>query len=280
MAKLNSTFSGGYYTSPDFDAYRPITKREREKADPAKALQRKQTHMLELSLQCLKCKCFIARMTKVNCVVEPTGEKYLAGAGGLGGGFAVFRLTFKCPGCSAPISVKTDPKSRGYVVESGATSGTTPWQKRMIATAEAKDTVAKTAKEKELEDVERRIQRVQSQTEAKDRLYDLRSKEIEREERSQALLAGGVLPQMTRTTTTVSEEDDYEDGDDFDLFAQLPTTSTIGESSSLKVSTLALPPPKRRWADPKKTEGIMAPAVKKVGSQLPPPPANVDYESE
>ena len=112
MGRINSTFSGGYYQNPEFDVYQASNSKSIKKG--IGATKRKVTYMLELALQCDLCSCFIGRMTKVNANVEATDEKYLS--------LRIYRLEFKCPQCISSITLKTDPKTRGYLVENGARS--------------------------------------------------------------------------------------------------------------------------------------------------------------
>ena len=129
MGRINSTYSGGYYQSPDFDVYQVSHAQDAKKSTTA--IKRKVTYMLELTLRCSQCDCFIGRMTKLNAVVTATEDKYIS--------VRIYRLEFKCPYCKAPISLKTDPKSRGYIVENGASSIETPWSDRMHHISQSKD---------------------------------------------------------------------------------------------------------------------------------------------
>ncbi|KNH09794.1 hypothetical protein XU18_0479 [Perkinsela sp. CCAP 1560/4] len=177
MGRINSTFSGGYYVTPEFEVYQ-ASKTSDKHAGISK--KKKVTYMLELTLQCDTCSGFIARMTKVNATVEPTSEKYL--------NVRIYRLTFKCPQCSDQVVLRTDPQSRGYVVESGAQCISAPWTDRMNAISEKVD--------KELEEeqgidnvstMDERIDKIRSVQEDTDSLYALRSKIIEKQKRIQQM---------------------------------------------------------------------------------------------
>ena len=185
MGKINSTFSGGYYHAPDFDVFQTLqgTQDATETQETTKTARRKVTHMVELALQCVSCSHFIARMTKVNAHVEATGEKYL--------GVALYRLSFKCPNCREIIKLGTDPQSRGYIVESGATNISAPWKDRMEAVRQLGDAQRETIIQSSTqESAEQRIEKARKIQEETDSLYELRWNMNEREERAKKLLSG------------------------------------------------------------------------------------------
>ena len=177
MGRINSTYSGGYYHAPDLDVF-PLL--HQNKVTPPKPTHRKMTHMLELTLQCDQCTRYISRMTKVNALVHSTNQKYH--------GVSIYELTFKCPDCACPITLNTDPQSRGYVVKSNAKCLDGPWQDQMRLTREAEEKkVNEAIHGGSKESITTRLEKIQQLQEDTDALHELywhiRAKDKEAERR-------------------------------------------------------------------------------------------------
>ena len=120
-AKINSTYSGGYYLPHDFDAQKLAKQRRQEQLETFRKRGRdeetrptiRQTMMLPFGMVCEHCSSNLARGIKLYANVKRLDEKYLGKA-------RIFMLSFRCPKCSGVIAIKTDPASRDYVVVSGA----------------------------------------------------------------------------------------------------------------------------------------------------------------
>ena len=77
--------------------------------------------MMPMSIRCDMCGEYLYKGTKFLTRKETVlGEDYL--------GLRIFRFYFKCTACRAVITIKTDPKESGYVVESGASRNFEPWK--------------------------------------------------------------------------------------------------------------------------------------------------------
>ncbi|CAN8304943.1 unnamed protein product [Cochlearia groenlandica] len=75
---------------------------------------------LPMSIRCNTCGSNINNGTNLNSRREHVvGEKYL--------GIQVFRFYLRCIMCPAMLSLKTDPRNSGYIVESGASRAHEPW---------------------------------------------------------------------------------------------------------------------------------------------------------
>ncbi|KAG2327521.1 hypothetical protein Bca52824_010249 [Brassica carinata] len=95
------------YIPPDFDP------RKIPRLRIPKNHQKKIRFMLPVSVRCNTCGSYMSKGTKFNCREEQViNEMYL--------GIKIHRFYIKCTKCSAEITIKTDPKNSGYVVESGA----------------------------------------------------------------------------------------------------------------------------------------------------------------
>ena len=69
--------------------------------------------MVPFSMQCGACKGYIYKSTKFNARKTSTKETYL--------GVPIIQFEFRCSSCSAPITFRTAPESRGYKIVAGAT---------------------------------------------------------------------------------------------------------------------------------------------------------------
>lgn len=67
--------------------------------------------MAPFSMRCTKCNEYIAARRKFNARKEVTKEKYMD--------FKIIRFHITCPRCNSTITFKTDPKSAGFLPESG-----------------------------------------------------------------------------------------------------------------------------------------------------------------
>lgn len=95
------------YYSPDFDPKK--IPRLRKPTNQQKKIR----FMLPVRVRCNTCGNYMSEGTKFNCREEQViNEMYL--------GIKIHRFYIKCTKCSAEITIKTDPKNSGYVVESGA----------------------------------------------------------------------------------------------------------------------------------------------------------------
>ncbi|CAF1829492.1 splicing factor YJU2-like [Brassica napus] len=95
------------YYSPDFDPKKIPRLRKPNNQ------QKKIRFMLPVRVRCNTCGNYMSEGTKFNCREEQVmNEMYL--------GIKIHRFYIKCTKCSAEMTIKTDPKNSGYVVESGA----------------------------------------------------------------------------------------------------------------------------------------------------------------
>lgn len=67
--------------------------------------------MAPFSMRCTKCNEYIAARRKFNARKEVTKEKYMD--------FKIIRFHITCPRCNSTMTFKTDPKSAGFLPESG-----------------------------------------------------------------------------------------------------------------------------------------------------------------
>lgn len=117
------------YYSPDFDPKKIPRLRKPNNQ------QKKIRFMLPVRFRCNTCGAYMSEGTKFNCREEEViNETYL--------GIKIHRFYIKCTNCSAEITIKTDPKNSGYVVESGAIG---PYNGHAEEEEEEKHEVAKNA---------------------------------------------------------------------------------------------------------------------------------------
>ncbi len=111
------------YYPPDFDpAKLPKGKRARDE-------QMKVRMMLPMSVRCNTCGNFMYKGTKFNTRMENVEtENYL--------GIKVFRFYWRCTGCAAEFTIKTDPKNSDYSMEHGATRNYEPWREKEVVAAQ------------------------------------------------------------------------------------------------------------------------------------------------
>lgn len=111
------------YYPPDFDpAKLPKGKRARDE-------QMKVRMMLPMSVRCNTCGNFMYKGTKFNTRMENVEtEDYL--------GLKVFRFYWRCTGCAAEFTIKTDPKNSDYSMEHGATRNYEPWREKEVVAAQ------------------------------------------------------------------------------------------------------------------------------------------------
>ena len=112
-----------FYISPDFDpqllSYEPNM--------PFKKVEVRM--MMPFSVRCQTCGEYMYQGTKFTTKKEKVrGEDYH--------GIEVWRFFLRCFGCSATITIKTDPKGMDYVVESGATRNFSIWKEGVAKTEE------------------------------------------------------------------------------------------------------------------------------------------------
>lgn len=68
--------------------------------------------MSPFNMQCNSCSHFIYKNTKFNARKDSLKQDYL--------GIPIFKFTLRCSSCGSEIVFRTDPKSRGYVIITGA----------------------------------------------------------------------------------------------------------------------------------------------------------------
>ncbi|EOA25376.1 hypothetical protein CARUB_v10018707mg [Capsella rubella] len=96
------------YYSLDFDP------NKKPRLQKPKNQQTKIRFMLPVRVRCNTCGNYMSEGTKFNCREEEViNETYL--------GNKIHRFYIKCTRCLAEVTIKTDPKNNGYIVESGAT---------------------------------------------------------------------------------------------------------------------------------------------------------------
>lgn len=77
--------------------------------------------MMPMSVSCQTCGNYIYRGTKFNSKKETVeGEDYF--------GVLIFRFYMRCNNCSAQFTIKTDPKTAGYVTENNCSRQLEPWR--------------------------------------------------------------------------------------------------------------------------------------------------------
>lgn len=85
--------------------------------------------MAPFSMRCTTCGEYIYKGKKFNARKETVrGEEYL--------GIEIYRFYIRCPGCSAEISFKTDPKNADYVAELGCQRNFESWRSEKMANEE------------------------------------------------------------------------------------------------------------------------------------------------
>ena len=95
------------YIPPDFDPKKIPRLRKPNNQ------QKKIRFMLPVRIRCNTCGNYMSEGTKFNCREdEVINETYL--------GIKIHRFYIKCTNCSAEVTIKTDSKNSGYIVESGA----------------------------------------------------------------------------------------------------------------------------------------------------------------
>ncbi|KAJ4140810.1 Pre-mRNA-splicing factor cwf16 [Fusarium equiseti] len=109
------------YYPPDFDPS-ALTRRSKTK-DAGQSKSIAVRVMAPFSMRCSSCGTFIYKGRKFNSRKETRPEeRYL--------NLQLVRLTFRCTGCPAPITLRTDPKNNDYIVLSGAVRNNEPWRNR------------------------------------------------------------------------------------------------------------------------------------------------------
>lgn len=109
MAKINATYSSGYYISPDTDFRRleeqqaADRKRQRTSDDPSANVKR-QTFAIPFDLYCDHCKRRIPRQAHVYANRRATDRKYL-------GAIRIWELEIRCQYCSEHYYLETDPET-------------------------------------------------------------------------------------------------------------------------------------------------------------------------
>lgn len=239
MAKINATYSSGYYIAPDTD-YRKLEeeqqlerkrKRRLEKdghadaSDASKAIR--QTFAIPFNVICLHCNCRIARGTHGYVNRRPTEKKYM--------GIRIWELEFRCIFCKEHIYLTTDYETAkltgGYHCGRGCRRGEGDFygtnQINEAVRAGQAEAAAKSgsldALERENEAVRRLQERerlveelVESRADTEDvRLRDellhaIREKEQTREEKRRAK---GRQQQHAEGATTHASDDDDDDDD-------------------------------------------------------------------
>jgi len=103
------------YYDPTFNPDKlPKNKRAKDKQDNVRM-------MLPMTMRCTTCGNYLYIGTKFNMRKETCmNEEYLT--------IKVFRFYFRCTGCYAEITFKTDPKNHDYVVEHGARRNYEAWK--------------------------------------------------------------------------------------------------------------------------------------------------------
>lgn len=111
------------YYPPDFDiAKRPRGERLRDERMRVRM-------MLPCSVCCNTCGNFMLKGTKLNSRMENVkGEDWK--------GLKIFRFRWRCTGCAAEFTLKTDPKNSDYSVEHGVTRNCNPWQIKEVMAAQ------------------------------------------------------------------------------------------------------------------------------------------------
>lgn len=182
------------YIPPDFDPARlPRMRRpEQGKMDV--------TMMLPMSIQCKTCGNFMYKGTKFNSKKEDVeGESYL--------GIKIFRLTMKCPRCTARFSLKTDPKNADYIVESGASRNYEPKKEDRQQIDQATNERKSEEELNAIRALENRTEDSRRQLELLDELDELRTLRAQhalldlRPDRILALRDGDERPSISTTTT-------------------------------------------------------------------------------
>jgi hypothetical protein len=115
-----------HYYPPDFDPLKLPRGRKSSHHVVTMALPMR-------NLRCIKCGEYLYQGTKFNAtkvccamlrrnnVNTDTLQETVVDKDYLG--IRIFRSTFRCPGCSSPISIETDPKNSDYICSAGATRG-------------------------------------------------------------------------------------------------------------------------------------------------------------
>ena len=144
------------YISPDFDPALLSRGKKKKAENPLVDIR----GMVPFTIQCTTCREYTFKGKKFNGKKEiAVGHEYK--------GIRVFRLYLKCTACGSAITIRTDPETSGYTVESGACR-----QSNIYDDKTAEDALEKVAKEEEEKDLDamQKLERktVNNQTEIED----------------------------------------------------------------------------------------------------------------
>ncbi|KAF2498663.1 DUF572-domain-containing protein [Lophium mytilinum] len=137
------------YYPPDFD---PSAIARRRGPKPVGASKLPTSRMMApFSMRCNSCGEYIYKGRKFNARKENPHKKYL--------GIEIVRLYIRCTGCSAVITLCTDPKNKDYECESGAKRNFEPWRAAKLAEETEEGTMDRLEREEGERDVMRELDR-------------------------------------------------------------------------------------------------------------------------
>ncbi|SCU92258.1 LAFA_0F09120g1_1 [Lachancea sp. 'fantastica'] len=199
--------------------------------------------MTPFSMRCLKCSEFIPRSRKFNGKKELLPERYLET-------IKKYRLSIKCPRCNNMISFRTDPKSGDYVMEIGGV-------KNFVADADSsrasnetesvdealqrlekehqqeKDAANNEPTESKIEQVEKRLVKMQQEQEDYERLEHLRRDNAARMKRAEQLHG---LSEDAARAKLVDDEKAAEDA-----FRATLEPQETAKTNSVRPATITVP---------------------------------------
>ncbi|CEP60914.1 mRNA splicing protein YJU2 LALA0_S02e02564g [Lachancea lanzarotensis] len=196
--------------------------------------------MTPFSMRCLKCSEFIPRSRKFNGKKELLPERYLET-------IKQYRLSIKCPRCNNMISFRTDPKSGDYVMEIGGVknyvaeeAGTkTETVEEALERLEKQHQLEKDAannepSESKMEQVEKRLVKMQQEQEDYEKLENLRRANAARMKRAEQLHG---LSENVAREKLIDDEKTAEDA----FRTALQPSGTVEISTVRPVTTTTVP---------------------------------------